>query len=279
MYPLEDLLWHALKTGTVVTELPDALRLDSLEDAERVQDHLLQRLGLGIGAWKLGATNRPARELLKLDRQFMGAVPVGQVVSSPARIPAAALRHTVIEGEISFRFGRDLPPRPGGYGADEVREAVATVHPSFEIPATRFPGLGHFGGCALVADNGAAGWLVVGDGVPLRTAADWEALDLDDCAVRVTVDGETVATGSGAAILGTPFGTLVEHVRQASERGIALRAGQYVATGNCAGLSALTPGCTVVAGFAGLGEVVLTLDAGWTPADRPSISISSGFQG
>ncbi|MGQ9369017.1 fumarylacetoacetate hydrolase family protein [Azospirillum sp. ST 5-10] len=251
---MADLLRRAMDAGTVVADLPEALAPRTLAEAERVQDALLAHPGTAVGAWKLGATNRPARDALGLDRQFMGAVAADRVLAAPARIAAAALRQTVIEGEIAFRFGRDLPPRPGGHDAAAVRAAVASAHAAIEVPASRFPALGAFGGCALVADHGAAGWLVVGPGGPLGDPADW-----DDRAVAMTVDGAPAAAGTAAAILGTPFGVLVEHVRQASARGITLRAGQYVATGNVAGVGALAPGGTAVVTVAGLEPAALTL--------------------
>ena len=75
-----------------------------------------------------------------------------------------AVAQAGVESEIAFRFGRDLDPRGAPWSAEEVRAAITGVHPAIEVPQTRFAALGQFGAFGLIADNGASGLGIVGEG-------------------------------------------------------------------------------------------------------------------
>lgn len=250
---LASALVDAFRSGAVVHPIAGELPLD-MPSAERLQDAVVAQLGT-VGAWKLGATVPDVRKKLGLPHTFFGAIPSERVCMSPAHIPADHLRHFGVETEVAFRLGIDLPVGPKPVTRETVRSAVSSVHASLEIPATRFDELGGFGGYALVGDNGATGWLVVG--APVE---EWNEADLLAVAVSLDVDGIALAHGTPAVVEGGPFGALVEHVHRAHRRGYALRAGQYIATGSCTGYLTV-PFDKVVRGcFGPLGSVTLVFE-------------------
>src|SRR5215207_7940713 len=76
--------------------------IDSTDDAYRIQDGVfaVRYPGQRATAWKAGAP--------KPDAQCTAA-PIGKVLTSPALVDANHFHMFVIESEVAFRLGRDLP--------------------------------------------------------------------------------------------------------------------------------------------------------------------------
>ncbi|MFT8243813.1 2-keto-4-pentenoate hydratase [Roseomonas sp. BN140053] len=234
---------------------PEASEIPTdLAAAEAVQDAVVARTVAEIGAWKLGATVRSVREGFGLPRGFFGVLPASRVLQGPAAPAAADLPQFGLESEIAFRFGRDLGPAGAPWSAEDVRAAILSVHPSIEVPQTRYPALGQFGGLGLIADNGATGLAILGEGT-----ADWTPEELIELPVQLEFDGREVAAGTGELIEGGPFGATVAFVALANARGYTVKAGQYVLTGSCTGyLPGPRPG-VAVARFGRFGQVEMRL--------------------
>jgi 2-keto-4-pentenoate hydratase len=71
----------------------------------------------------------------------------------------------------------------------------------------------------------------------------------------MTMNGEVVSTGNGAACLGDPLEAVVWLARAARTFGEPLRAGQIVLSGALGPMRAVTPGATVSTTISGLGTV------------------------
>ena len=76
-----------------------------------------------------------------------------------------------------------------------------------------------------------------------------------DVVMSMSVDGEQVSTGNGAACLGDPIDAVVWLARQARELGDPLRAGQVVLSGALGPMRPVAPGSHVTATISGLGSV------------------------
>ena len=128
------LLLQAHANGWLVTPA-DGPELTDLAEAYRAQDIVARALGSGarVAAWKVippqsGEEPRAA------------PIPPGKVFDSPARVSARGLHMIGIEGEIAFRFARDLPARGAPYADDEVAAAVSEALVAIEICDTRLAG-------------------------------------------------------------------------------------------------------------------------------------------
>jgi 2-keto-4-pentenoate hydratase len=229
--------------------------LADLDAAEALQDAFLAEWGEEAGAWKLGATTRVPRERLGLARGFIGLVPRRRMLADGASLSLSSLRQRIFELEIAFVLGADLPVRPEPWSEAEIAAAIAGVTAAFELPQSRFAIIGGEGGLALVADNGAAGFAVIGG--PINP--DWTPQALAQARFALSI-GESVAhSGSAEEIIGGPFGAFVESVEQARARGHGFRRGQAVLTGACAAVVDPPPGAALRGEITGVGAVALDL--------------------
>jgi len=101
-----------------------------------------------------------------------------------------------------------------------------------------------------VADNASGGRFVLGT-VPTRL----DGLDLAAVEMTMTVNGDEVSTGTGAARLGNPLIAARWLADTMSQAGTPLRAGGVVLTGALGPMVAVAPGDEVVARIGILGTV------------------------
>lgn len=245
---LARLLLAARRSGTGIAELPAALVPGSADAAYAVQELTAPQLGRIVG-WKVGAAD-PAAE------PNCAPLFADLVAPSPARFPAQRFPLGGIEGELAFRFGEALPPRPSPYGEDEVWRAVATLHPAIELVQSRFADLRAQHKLALLADNQANGAFCYGAGV-----AAWREVDFLRQPASLAIDGATVASAVGGNAAGHPRRLLAWLANHLSRRGRGIAADDIVTTGTHTGLVFAAPGATARVQFPGIGEASLTLAA------------------
>jgi 2-keto-4-pentenoate hydratase len=85
---------------------------------------------------------------------------------------------------------------------------------------------------------------------------DWRRFDLASHQLRLSINGEERATGSGNALIyGDPVAMVTWLVNQPQLAACGLRAGEFVMTGTCTGLLPLAAGDRATADFGALGQV------------------------
>ena len=245
-----ELLVAARREIRVIGGLPEDCRPGNLAEAYAIRDRLIERLGWPIGGWFCACTNKEIQSLLGLDEPYYACLFRPFIRPSPCQLLADHFPPMVLECELAFTLGADLPPRAAPYGREEVEAAVATVHPAIEVVAghlKEWPSQSVF---SVIADNGTDGALVHGPGV-----ADWRRIDLARLPVRLNVNGEQVRHGSGENVLGDPMTALV----WLANAGVAggLKAGQIHNTGTTTPIYWVGPGDHAVADFGPLGEAEL----------------------
>ena len=200
-----------------------------------------------------GRSDRPAPKL-GTDSPGAGALLEPFCFGDGAEVPVFAAHAPAVEGEFVFAMGEGLPPREAPFERAEVLAAVMGVAGGVEVVGSRFEGgLAGLGREGVTADFGANIAFVEGEVRP-----DWRDRDLRDAGVALSVDGETLAEGTGALALGDPALVLLWLANHLRERGDGLRAGDRVTTGTCTGVAAIRPGARVLADFGALGRVRLT---------------------
>jgi 2-keto-4-pentenoate hydratase len=217
----------------------------SLDEAYRIQLALIERrcaAGERQIGWKVGLTSKAIQQQFGFHEPCFGCIletrPNGHVFA------AGELIRPGFETELCMRLGRSLV---GEVSPDEVRAAVAVVHPSFEIIETR----GDPAQIALMlADNAQQRSVVLGEPV-----AFMPALALDQVEARVELNGAVVATGVGAAVLDHPLNSIAWLARKLGEYGRSLRAGEVVMTGSLVRQFPLAAGDHARANFSGIGTV------------------------
>ncbi|ANK83071.1 MAG: hypothetical protein TEF_21410 [Rhizobiales bacterium NRL2] len=238
-----------------IAALPPELAPADPEAAYGIQRHMRRLIGEGGGGrqigWKIGCTNERAQAHVGIDEPFYGGVFEATAWTSPAEIDASGFFMTVIEAEIGFLMGEDLPAAAAPYDPGSVADAVKAVLPCIEIVDSRYEDWTGVGAAHMIADNGShGGWI---RGAPV---ADWQALDLSEIEVTLSVDGKTVREGNGFAVMGNPINALtwLANVRAVYARD-GLKAGDFVSTGTTIDVYPAKAGESLVADFGPLGEV------------------------
>ncbi|TCI00260.1 2-keto-4-pentenoate hydratase [Roseococcus sp. SYP-B2431] len=237
------LLAAARQSGGRIAALPASAAPQSVREAHAIQDEVVKRTGAQVGAYKANAPTAASEGV-------RGLIYAPVIHASPAMFPAAEAPQCGIEGEVAFRFRRDLPPRAAPYSREEVAGALDACA-AIEVVSSRYADSDTATVLDKLADNISNGGLVPG-----ALVEDWRGLDLGRIKVRLTVNGETVVEKSGGHPIGDPLGVavaLVEMMRQAG----GVKAGQYVTCGSYTGLRYVRPGDRCRVAFEGLGEAEL----------------------
>lgn len=254
-------IWKHWRSLTTLEALPDDCRPRTPAEGYAVQAQLPEVAGREVWGWKIAATSEVGQAHIQVSGPLAGRLLSGQVLENGAEAPFRGNRMRVAEPEFAFRFGRDLPPREAPYSQDEVLAAVAALHPSLEMPDSRFETFTRAGEAQLIADNACARHFVFGPPAPEL----WRGLDLRAHRVRgevQTAGGKRWTRGGrGEAVLGDPRIALTWLVNQLSSLGITLRAGQSVTTGTCMPPLEIDAGDAVMADFGPLGRVGLRVSA------------------
>lgn len=250
------LLWTCRESGGVIDALPEALRPRDAAAGHAIQAALPAVAGRPVVGWKIAATSAAGQAHIQVDGPLAGRILDSFVHPVGATLGLAGNRMRVVEPEFAFRLGADLPPRAAPYGADEVLAAVASLHPAFELPDSRFAEFTRAGQAQLIADDACCGRFAFGPAV----TTDWRALDLAAHTVHATVHGADGTTrysrdGQGRALLGDPRTALVWLANELSSLGIGLRAGDWASCGTCMVPLQILPGDRVVADYGSFGRI------------------------
>jgi 2-keto-4-pentenoate hydratase len=232
-------LYSARQAGATLDELLSAELGLSVEDAYRVQDRMTAlRLASGerITGWKLGYTSAAMREQMGVASPNFGPLTDVMVLDSPAVLPSGALQPRV-EPEIGLRLGRRLTPP---FSVEAVLGACDVALACLEIVDSVWTGY-RFTLADNTADGSSAAWVAVGSELPVS--------DLAALPVALSVDGEVVGRGIGAAASGHPAAGVVWLAEQLAARGRWLEAGDLVITGGLTSAPALEPGHRIGASF------------------------------
>ena len=256
-----ELLWRHRLAGTVLTALPPALRPADTAKGHAIQAQLPVVAGERVAGWKIAATSPAGQVHINVGGPLAGRILSSFVLDSGAALSLAGNRMRVAEPEFAFCMARDLPPRAAPYAVTEVLDAVASLHPAFEIPDSRFADFARAGAAQLIADDACSGSFVFGRAAP----AGWRAIELRAHRVLGSVSNakgvQLTREGEGRAALGDPCVALAWLANELSSLGIALEAGQFVSTGTCMVPMAIAPGDSAQADFGVLGGVSLVFTA------------------
>lgn len=243
-------LWRARRDGDVLGVALEGIPRDEAS-SYAVQDAAVLASGHPRLGWKVGSTSQEAQRLLASDGPGSAPLLAPFCLPNGSAIHVHAVHQPQLEGEFVLRFGKDLPVRAMPYEADEVMDAIDAVAPGLEIVGSRRDG-GIFGqgGMMANADFGTNIAFTHGEWI-----TDWRGFDLAATTVDLAVNGQTVASGTGAAALGSPLHVATWLANHLSDRGIGVRSGELVSTGTCTGLQPVRAGDTAAVSFGPLGIV------------------------
>jgi 2-keto-4-pentenoate hydratase len=230
--------------------LPEAIRPRDRIEGYRVQQAFAERHGVSVAGWKIAATSTEGQKHIGVDGPLAGRLFADRVLADGANVSLTDNLMRVAEIEFAFCFGERLAPRAAGYTTPEVLDAISTMHPSIEIPDSRFEDFVTAGAPQLIADLACANLFILGPG-----QSDWRDFDYLDAAIEVKQNDVAVDPGFGRNVLGDPRVALTWLVNELSRLGIACQPGQFVTTGTCRVPITVRPEDRINADFGVLGRV------------------------
>ncbi|MCC7068456.1 MAG: 2-oxo-3-hexenedioate decarboxylase [Burkholderiales bacterium] len=232
------------------TKITDAHPDMSWDDAYAIQDRILAAKlsgGARIAGYKAGLTSHAKMKQMGVTDPVFGFLVDEFAVPDGGEIKITELIHPKIEPEIGFVTRSEL--RGPGCSIASVLAASDIVLPGIEVIDSRYRDF-KFDLKSVVADNTSASRFIVGG-----HAVDARSVDLRTTGIVLEKNGEVVALGAGAAVLGHPAAAVAMLVNHLGRRGKSLPAGTLVLSGGITEAVAVKAGDNVTLRVQGMGSV------------------------
>ena len=240
----------AQQRAYAIQKLTDEYPAMTIADGYAVQNELRRRFvaqGHKQVGWKIGLTSKAKMQQMGVDVPSIGFLTDRMARPENSAISVSDLVHPRVECEIAFVTKKTLTGP--GCTVQDVLDATDYVLPAVEIIDSRFSGF-KFDLASVVADNGSSARFVAGGRA--RYPAD---IDLRTLGVVLEKNGEIVAMGAAAAVLGHPAQAIALLVNVLAGLGETLPAGSFVMSGAITEAIAVQAGDNVIARFQDLGSV------------------------
>ena len=245
-----DALYDAMCSRTTIEPLTEQAPEITMEDAYQVSLRMLERrlsAGESMIGKKIGVTSKVVMDMLNVRQPDFGFLTDTMVYGNSAEVPASTtLIQPKAEGEIAFVLKQDLQG-PGVTNADVIA-ATDFVMPCFEIVDSRIRDW-KIKIQDTVADNASCGVIVLGD-----KAVSPLDVDLATCGIVVTLNGEIISTGAGAAAMGSPVNAIAWLANTLGAFGIELKAGEVILSGSLVPLQSVQAGDSMQMEIGGIGQ-------------------------
>jgi 2-keto-4-pentenoate hydratase len=231
------------RRGGTIAQLP-LDKLASRAEAEAFQAVAVDALGGVPCGYKIGATSPEVQRLLSCREPIYAPVLSEDVLAggSTFRLPQGLLG---VECEFGFVMARDFPASGETPDAAALRSAIAECFIGLELVGRRLSNDVALNESSAIADFGLNVAVIRGQPIP-----DWTRCDLAAMPVRAVVDGITVVTSTGAAVLGHPLNALLWLAETLQRHGRGLRRDEIILSGSCTGITKVSPGQTFAGRFA-----------------------------
>ena len=245
-----NMLYDCLRKRRTTEPLTEREPDITIEDAYRISLLLLQRRlddGEAVIGKKIGVTSKAVMNMLQVDQPDFGYLTDRMVYNNGDEIPISSeMIQPRAEGEIAFILKHDLEG-PGVTNAAVLR-ATECVMPCFEIVDSRIRDW-KIRIQDTIADNASCGAFMLGD-----RAVDPRNVDLVTCGMVHSKNGEVIATGAGAAALGSPVNCVAWLANTLGKFGIKLEAGEVILSGSLVPLHPVVPGDSMSLSIGGIGN-------------------------
>ena len=244
-----DTAWREARPVAPLTERYPEI---TLVEAYAVQRQLLARRraeGARVVGKKIGVTSRAVMDMLKVGEPDFGVLLDNMACRDGETIEHRRLIAPRAEGEIAFVLKRAL--RGPGVTAAMVLAATEFVMPCFEIVDSRITDW-RIKIQDTVADNASSALFVLGD-----RAVRPDVVDLRTVGMVLEQNGEVVATGAGAAALGSPLNAVAWLANRLASFGEALEAGEVILSGSLAAMIAVKAGDSFRVSLGGIGSAAI----------------------
>lgn len=233
-----------------IPKLTDEYPNMTIADGYAVQSELRKRFlanGHKLVGWKAGLTSKAKMKQMGVDVPSIGFLTDKMARPENSAISVGDLVHPRVECEVAFVMKHAL--QGPNCTLQMVLEATDYVLPAVEIIDSRFSGF-KFDLASVIADNGSSARFVGGG-----RARYVEDVDLRTLGAVLEKNGEIMALGASAAVMGHPAQAIAMLVNILAELGEHLPAGSFVMSGGITEAIPVKAGDNVVARFQELGSV------------------------
>ncbi|MBB4301281.1 2-keto-4-pentenoate hydratase [Rhodobium orientis] len=245
-----DAIFDAHATKKPVAPIRDMLEDGDVDGAYAVQEINTKRwldAGRTIVGRKIGLTSVSVQKQLGVDQPDYGMLFADMSVPEGEEVPVGTLIQPKVEAEVAFVVGRDLAEPD--LTMSDLMSAIEYVLPAVEIVDSRISNW-DIRILDTVADNASSGLYVLG-----TTPRKLDGLNLRSCGMVMTLKGEPMATGAGAACLGHPLNAALWLAKTMARVGRPLGAGDQIMSGALGPMVVAKPGNVFEARIEGLGSV------------------------
>ena len=233
--------YRARTPGTFFAEVDQPrLNLDAAYAVQSEVASLRAAEGEPVAGYKVGATGLDVREQFGMDGPIRGFVYGTELYPSGAELSHASYANLAIEGELAVRLGDSA----------EIVRIFPVIDLHNYVFRSKTPNLQE-----LIANNGVHAGVVL----PVTEGREWRGEESLTGALRVEINGRTVAEGSMSGVPGGPVGSVEWLRRNLRAYDLTLRPRQLVLTGTPLGLYPVRPDDIVCVTAERLGTVEATV--------------------
>ncbi len=233
---LENCELNAQDTLKITDQYPDMDFDDAYAIQEIIRDRKIAR-GARIIGLKAGLTSFAKMKQMGVETPVFGFLADYFAIPDGGECKVSELIHPKVEPEIAFVTKTAL--KGPGCHIGSVLAATDFVIPGIEVIDSRYRDF-KFDLKSVVADNTSASRFVVG-GQPLQV----EGIDLRTIGIVLEKNGEAVAFGAGAAVLGHPAAAIAMLANHLGARGQEIPAGSLILSGGITEAVAVNAGDNV----------------------------------
>ncbi len=235
-----------------LTSTYDGLTIDDAYAIQQIQVRRRLADGAAIIGYKVGLTSAAMQQQMGVYEPDFGHLLTDMLYAADAPIDTSRFRQPRAEPEIALIL--DRPLQGTGLSVADLISATAYALPAVEVIDSRITGW-KIRLVDTIADNASSGALVLG-----QTPTPVSGLDLALAGCVFRRNGRIQATGSGAAVLGSPWYAATWLANTLIARGAAMAAGSIILTGSITAAVPVAPSDTVTATIGGLGSVTAVFD-------------------
>jgi 2-keto-4-pentenoate hydratase len=244
-------LYDALKSGNAVTPLTGRFPKITIEDAYRIQMQNIKRLtgeGERIIGKKIGLTSFAMQKMFGVFAPDYGHL-FESMLLPRNELDMAKVIQPKAEGELAFVMGKDL--KGPGITPFDILRSTDYILPAIEIIDSRVSDW-KIKIQDTIADNASSAFIAVGTrALPIRE------VDLYTTGMVLCKNGEVIATGAAAAVMGNPINAVVWLVNKLSEFGVGVREGEVILSGSLTSAVDIGANDVLEVTFDRLGSVLL----------------------
>jgi 2-keto-4-pentenoate hydratase len=245
-----DQLQKASLTGEYCKPIREYIGIEDLEAAYLIQDintKNREESGARIVGSKIGLTSIEVQKQLGVNQPDFGVLFHDMEVGNGLEMDFNLLMQPKVEAEIAFVLKSDLDSPH--LGTVDVLSAIDYALAAIEIVGSRI-GNWDIKITDTIADNASASHFVLG-----HQPINLENLDLVNCTMEMSVNGDKVSEGKGADCMGSPINAVLWLAKTFAKLGRPLKAGDIILSGALGPMAVVNPGDEVITSISGLGSV------------------------